>query len=99
MITRKEYRADQSPDAHFKYYSQFATPSVQELVARTIGIDRIKKSTDPHLNDIPLREWDNLAPSVKMLSGRLMAKANNGGISLSDCVCTAKAAARILLER
>lgn len=97
MITRQAYMSDKSPDAHFRYYSQFATPAVQAIVARAIGVDRIKRSTDPHLNDIPLREWDALAPAVRMCSGRLIAEANTGGgVSLSDCVCTAKAAARIL---
>lgn len=97
MITRKDYMADKSPDAFFNYYSQFASLAVQQLVARQIGKGRIKNSTDPHLNDIPLKEWDALAPAVHAICGRKLAEANgSGGVSLSDCVCTAKVAARII---
>jgi hypothetical protein len=97
MITRTEYMADKSPDAFHKYYSQFTTPSVQRLVASVIGVDRIKRSTDPDFNDIPLQEWDNLQGYILSCVGSSLAKANgSGGISLSDCVCVAKTAARII---
>ena len=94
MYTRKQYM---NKECSFnEYYEQFGEHITHE-VGSLIGVNRIKNSTDASFNDIPLKEWDNLAPIVRMTVGRMLANANGtGGISLSDCVCSAKAAARII---
>lgn len=93
--TRKQYLNDEVD--HQTYYAQFATPAVIGLVGQVIGRDRILASEDPHLNDIPLRLWDSLHHSILNLVGSAINTANGGnGISLSDTVCTAKAAARMI---
>ena len=97
LITRSEYMAGDC--SHDTYYAQFGE-HLTDLVAQTIGVDRILKSTDPHLNDIPLKRWDSLAPAVRWRVGRLIGEANEtGGVSLSDCVCAAKSAARLIQEK
>lgn len=49
--------------AHRRYFAQFVTPAVIATVVRVIGADRLLASTDhPHMNDIPLARWDQLAP-------------------------------------
>ena len=45
---------------------------------------------DRHLNNIPLKKWDNLAPIAR----HNLLRIGINSISLSDCVCLMKAAAR-----
>jgi hypothetical protein len=96
MITRKQYMNKEA--THAEYYAQFGQ-HLTGLVSRWIGRDRILASTDEHFNDIPLKEWDAMAESVRLTVGRSLAEANGtGGISLSDCVCSLKSAARIIKD-
>ncbi len=98
MKTRKQYMAKEV--THDEYYSQFVNDSVLSYVRDAIGKARILKSKDPHFNDIALSKWDRLAPSIRMMCGHAICKANeSNGLSLSDCVCTAKQAARIIKEQ
>jgi len=62
MITRKEYMDKEY--THEEYYGQFVNDAIIKIVGDSIGVDRIKASTDKHLNDIPLKEWDNLVPAM-----------------------------------
>ena len=97
MYTRKQYMNKEC--SHNEYYEQFGQ-HLTNLVGQTIGVKRIKNSTDDSFNDIPLKRWDALAPLVRSTVGRMLAEANGtGGISLSDCVCSAKAAARIIRDQ
>lgn len=96
MITRKQYMAGEC--THDEYYAQFGKHLIP-LVSREIGIKAITRSNDPHFNDISLHRWDALAPLVHITVGRMLAEANGtGGISLSDCVCAAKSAAKMIKE-
>lgn len=83
-FTRKEYLDGKC--THREYYAQFVTNGIRETVLERFG-KSLFSSTDPHLNDIALRHWDNLS--------RI---AMRGGFSLSDCVCTLKEAARQIIE-
>lgn len=97
MITRQDYINKKA--THEDYYSQFVDDSVLDTVKSFIGESVIKNSTDKHFNDIPLKEWDSLKPFILSSTGKSLAKANGrGGVSLSDCVCVAKQAARIIKE-
>jgi hypothetical protein len=99
IIPRKSYI--DGDVSHGQYYGQpaFCTPEVKSLVARAIGLKRILASKDPHFNDIPLERWDALHPAIVIMVGRAIREANgNGGIALSDTVCIAKAAARLIKE-
>lgn len=91
-FTRQQYMAREC--THQEYYAQFVTPSIRGLVAAYIGTDMIKRSTDPHFNDIPLRLWDSLQDCIRPAIAAKMRELDKGGISLSDCVCVAKQAAR-----
>lgn len=95
MYTRQQYMANEV--THQEYYGQFCSDSVIRLVTDRIGKDQILRSTNPHFNDIPLKQWDNLEPVIRMMVGSSIRKLN-GQVSLSDCVCVAKAAARIIKE-
>lgn len=96
MKTRKQYVNNEC--THDEYYAQFGKHLV-ELVSNTIGKERIENSNDPHFNDISLNRWDNLAGAVRMKCGKSIGEANgNGGVSLSDCVCSAKSAAKIIRD-
>ena len=93
MITRAGYMAKRATFA--EYYGQFVTPGLRAAVVRLIGEQQLLASTDEHLNDIPLAHWDMLHGLVQICCGRKLAEANgNSGVSLSDCVCVAKQAAR-----
>ena len=99
IIPRKSY--SNGDVTHDDYYGQsaFCTPEVKSLVARAIGLKRILESTEPYFNDIALHRWDELHPAVVLLVGNAIREANGtGGISLSDTVCIAKAAARLIKE-
>lgn len=90
-MTRQEYLADRSPDAHQKYYGQFVTKSILSTVSIRIGKQRILDSKDPHFNDIPLKEWDAL-PATKSMVDK-MAECKDF-LTLSGKVCIYKEAAR-----
>ena len=93
MITRKQYMSKEF--SYDQYYGQFVTDDVRLTVSALIGAERIKESKCEHFNDIPLKEWDSLNSMVRQHVGRMIADANGtGGISLTDCVCTAKQAAK-----
>lgn len=77
------------------YYGQFVTPAMMQMVASRIGLEWIMDSSDPHLNDIPLAQWDALP-----LSSLLDAKMREQGdwLSPAGSVIVHKVAARMLLE-
>ena len=94
-IYRKQYISGEKTFDEF--YGQFVTNQVAEVVRVGIGEDLVKASTDQHFNDIPLAQWDRLYGLIQMLVGRDVAEANGGGgVSLSDTVCVAKAAAKLI---
>ena len=95
MYTRKQYMDNEV--SHAEYYAQFGIHLIK-LVENRIGKKRILKSNDPYFNDIPLAEWDMLESSVRRLVGGMLREYNGpkAGVSLSDCVCAAKSAARII---
>jgi hypothetical protein len=92
MITRKEYMSKKA--TYKQYYKQFVTGPVLCIVKDQLG-NQILKSTDSNFNDIPLAKWDQVAAIIKPYAIGLLAKANEGGVSQSDLVCTAKMAAQI----
>jgi len=102
MIKRQQYVSGNV--SHETYYGQFVTPEVIDLVRTQIGEKAIRSSKDPHFNDISLSKWDWLSQSIIHLVGPQIAEANRPspgaktGISLSDTVCVAKAAARMIRE-
>jgi hypothetical protein len=107
MFTRHEYMCDKV--SHRVYYSQFITEEMVEQVKNNIGIERIKNSTDQHLNDIPLKEWNVLSghyfigermvgkPQVSHEFIELCNKANEG-ISSSTLTCVYKEIAKQIKE-
>jgi len=107
MKTRQQYL--NGDITHRDYYAQFITPEMVEQVKNNIGIDRIKASNDEHLNDIPLKDWDNLSghsfrgsemigkPQVSKEFYELCKQANEG-ISSATLTCVYKEIARQLVE-
>ena len=93
MFTRKERLNNEC--THREFFGQFVTQQMMNLVVGRIGGDKLLASTDEHLNDIPLRRWDALSGTVRMfITSKQITDAGLHGFSLSDCVCTAKEAAR-----
>lgn len=78
---------------HQDYYSWLADEIgfTEKALFLFIKKDEIQKSTDRHVNDIPLKKWD--AMHVLIFS---MARCN---WSLSDSVCVAKAVAESVRTR
>lgn len=101
LITRAEYMAD-SKALHHAYFLQFATRATFDLVRRRIGVDAIRASTDPHLNDIPLRRWDELPIQYTINTSAKGAAEGfppgRYGWCQSDSTCIAKAVARELAK-
>jgi hypothetical protein len=80
---------------HREYYAQFVTDELKSTILNIVGIERLLKSTDAHLNDIPIIMWDSIsAPfgtSAKM-------KSRGDSLTLSGQVCIAKEAAKQIIE-
>lgn len=106
-FTREQYMNKECD--HDTFYSQFVTDGVKWLVLHHphIGKERIVASTCPHFNDIPLKHWDSLKDDVRMsISTKKFMRlswpkyAGNGSVywSLSDAVCIAKQAARMVRD-
>jgi len=97
---RSEYMgSSEKAGAHRAYFGQYVTDSIVSRVVAAIGAERIRASTDPHLNDIPLPLWDSIALQIN--SGKLSKQMRDNGdwASLGTLVCVAKEAARQFKER
>lgn len=100
IITRAEYLANSS-QLHDKYYSQFVTPYIKDLIISRVGLKTLLASRDKNLNDIPLASWDGVASqNICKLSSvhELSRQTKEGGVTLAMGVCIAKAAARIIIK-
>ncbi len=96
-MTRQEYLIENTRDgAHREYYGQFVDQSTINRVCRSIGKGRIKASTDPHFNDIPLGTWDRLGINSTTLQAKM--KALGDYPTAAGLVCIAKEAARQIAE-
>ena len=83
--------------SHDEYYSQFVSEGLKNAVSNAIGKDRIIVSENHHFNDIQLNKWDSLSGLIGSYCGKMLGEANgNGYYSLSDTVCVAKAAAKMI---
>lgn len=92
MITRKEYMSGSA--THAEYYGQFVTDMTKKAVSAYIGMEKLRASTDEHMNDIPLKLWDS-AP-VYTIQGAF--EKCGDFFTLSAKVCIAKQAARMVLN-
>lgn len=95
--SREDYMAKRC--THREYYGQFVTPAIKQMVISRFGIPTLLRSTDKHLNDIPLHQWDALA-GCRMRGSELIGtptpRIEDG--SLSSTVCTFKEAAKQIIE-
>lgn len=94
MYTYKEYMKNPNKELHHKYYAQFVTGDTIHYVINHIGFENIVNSGDYFFNDIPIEKWDRLFMVLPF--DRELWKLDRKGISLSEYVCIAKAAARII---
>lgn len=92
MFTRKQYMNHEC--SHREYYAQFVTEGTRQVVLQSIGRERLEGSTDPHLNDIPLRRWDHTP--LWLPQGSM--KERGDWLSPAGKVCILKEAARQILE-
>lgn len=85
---RKQYLA--SEISHSEFYLWLADSIGIRIHDLPVKIERVKASTDPHLNDIPLQLWDRMDYLVR----RLAVQHGMRSWSLSDTVCVLKAFAK-----
>lgn len=91
-VTRQDYISGKA--THEQYYAQFVTPAVVRVVVAHIGQDKLRLSTDPDMNDIPLQRWDRLHETLRAMCDAKVRETDGGGYALMHTVCIAKAAAR-----
>lgn len=104
LITRNEYM--NASGSHHDYYAQFVTESTMSFVRDVVGIDKILKSTCPHLNDVAKQSnggsgswvWDR-SPFNLTLARRAGEVSERGIGSQSTHTCIGKAAAKILIAQ
>ena len=94
MFTRKQYLNGEC--THRQYYGQFVNAGTKARVLSGIGLAALKKSTDPHFNDIPLHEWDGLVANCP--GSAAFSKAGDY-YTLAGGICLLKEAARQVLEQ
>jgi hypothetical protein len=75
---------------HSQFYLWLADAIDLGVGAVPFTIERIRRSNDEYLNDLPLHIWDRQDPIVRRKAARSGIKA----WSLSDTVCVLKAIAR-----
>jgi hypothetical protein len=93
-FSRADYMAKKC--THEEFWGQYVNQHVTDVVLRRIGREKIQASKCPHFNDIPLSCWDALAGAVQSHVATMNVKSGmykTRSASLSDCVCTLKAAA------
>lgn len=95
MITRREYM-DNPSITHREYYGQFVTDHIKQYVRKNIGVSRLLKSEDEHMNDIPLGIWDALPHTLYI--GNKFKEAGDFSTA-AGYVCLYKEAARQIVEQ
>ena len=93
IITRQQYLNSKDPDIHQKYYSQFVTDEIKNLVKNKFGIRKLVNAytVDPNFNNIPLKKWDSLLIYQGYINTALLKEVGDY-LSLSNVVCICKAA-------
>ena len=91
MFTRKDYVFDKKC-THREYYAQFVTDKTKEAVLDCWG-EKLFKSKDEHLNDLPLDTWDRMYLPFKDIYDVV-----GDYHTLGNKVCIAKEAARQIIE-
>jgi len=101
MMTRQDYLDVSSADdtAHRRYNAQFVSVGMVNAIESRIGLSRLLASTDEHLNDIPLNEWDRLDSLLISYGTNHRLKQHGDFITMAGIVCIAKEAARQAIER
>lgn len=95
MKTRKQYLNNEI--THEEYFSQFVDNNVKNTVIMFIGLERIKQSKDKNFNDIPLAYWDAMHGAIGPYCYPKLTKAGDvNGCTISNTVCIAKQAAKII---
>lgn len=103
-MTYKEYFDAERPTdeiayaIHREYFGQYVTEYMKEAVVNFIGKDLILQSQDIHLNDIPLKKWDDFTKIIDSNSLRSKLRANGDTVPLAVLVCIAKEAAKQFRE-
>ena len=92
-FTRKDYMTDKC--THEEYYGQLVTQGMKDHIALAIP-QSLAKSTDPHLNDIPLSAWDQIGFMYNGLGHEF--KKLGDFISKAGLTCVLKEAARQVKE-
>jgi hypothetical protein len=98
QISRTEYM-ENSSELHHAYWSQFVTPATMHFVESRIGLAKLLKSNDEHLNDVV--KWQNGGRNWLWDQSPMntpLARELGECASASSHTCVGKAAARILLE-
>jgi hypothetical protein len=85
IIKRKEYLDQQI--THAEYYEWIGNTIHFNQSMLKIPLNEIRKSTDPHFNDIELHRWDEPHDNIRYLIGLYIGSI---GWSLSDTVCLVK---------
>jgi hypothetical protein len=85
---------------HHEYYLQFRNPELDSLVLKTFKLAELKAAytSDPNLNNLPLKQWDNLMYMFERLVDMGKIRELGEGMSRSTCVCTCKTIAVALIE-
>lgn len=102
LITRKEYISagrEQLKAGFFdRYFLQFGTALSRNAMCGAFSPEELLASTCPHLNDLALARWDDLARRSYPLFDHDAMQAAGEICSLSTLVCTLKAQARQQIE-
>lgn len=96
-ISRSGETDEERTRNHREYYSQFVDIHVKMNVLKSVSMDKLLRSTDPHFNDIGLQVWDEMG---RKFPHEMIQKLKSCGdfLTAAGLVCIHKEAARQLVE-
>jgi hypothetical protein len=102
LITRKQFitagREQLKAGFFDRYFLQFGTALSRSEMCGEFSPEELLASTCPHLNDLALQRWDDLARRAYSLFDHEAMRAAGEICGLSTMVCTLKAQARQQIE-
>ena len=99
MFTRAQYMAGEC--THAEYYAQFVNGYIKQHVKARFGKNQLIAAyeRDTFFNTIPIQRWDSFVRATDHIFNGVVSITEYGDYwTLSTMVCTAKEAARQIVE-
>ncbi len=99
IFSRKDYMSKKC--SFNEYYAQFVTDSMKQIILNKFSKEQLteKYNADEHLNNIPLKWWDQYEEFFKQSIARTNKRINGESVwSSCEHTCAMKEAARQIIN-